>query len=57
LAMAMEARGFSDKKAVGCHQDILFDNLQKRDLWILILLMIYLLVIWGIYRFLIMGGS
>ena len=54
LAMAMEARGFSDKKGDGYHKGILFDPLQKRDLWVLILITVYLLTIWVIHRFLFM---
>ena len=52
ISMAMEARGYSDKKAVGQETIGLWEPLGSKDLRVLVLLILYLLTIWCIYRFL-----
>jgi hypothetical protein len=53
--MAMEARGFSDKEAIGYETIGLWEPLSRKDLWVLAVLAFYLLTIWCINRFFLVG--
>jgi len=55
ISMAMEARGFSDKKAIGYETIGLWEPLSRKDLWALTVLVFYLLTIWCISRFFLVG--
>jgi energy-coupling factor transport system permease protein len=51
ISLAMEARGYSDKKANG-HETIgLWEPLSRKDFWALAVLVLYLIITWCIHRF------
>lgn len=52
IALAMEARGYPDKKAEAHHRDVFFEPMSRKDMWVMIWMIIYLFAVWGIERIL-----
>lgn len=55
ISMAMEARGYSEKKTSGKEPIVFWEPLSRKDYWSLAALILYLIITWSISRFFIAG--